>query len=306
MECHGEHQYPVALDWTELPKASNLSTVRAPSRKRTRKRQRRKIDLGRALFVLPNLVTLASVFCGFNAIRIVATDNPTVDDFYKAAVLLTFAMLFDLLDGRIARMTRTQSAFGLQLDSLADVISFGLAPALLVYKWVLFRHPMLGLISAFLFVACAAVRLARFNVLSSGDTGGPRKPGRYIIGLPTPPASGILISLLFANHAVGGALGGERYTVAIFVVTITLGLLMVSNVRFRSFKDLKLTTGTVALVLFTIVSSAFVWQRFKPQFVLVWLLSVYILIGIVETVRVIAQRLRHQDRDSIPPAVDRG
>jgi hypothetical protein len=85
--------------------------VRAPSRKRSRKRQRRKIDLGRALFVLPNLVTLASVFCGFNAIRIVATDNPTVDDFYKAAVLLTFAMLFDLLDGRIARMTRTQSAF---------------------------------------------------------------------------------------------------------------------------------------------------------------------------------------------------
>jgi CDP-diacylglycerol--serine O-phosphatidyltransferase len=279
--------------------------VRAPSRKRSRKRQRRKIDLGRALFVLPNLVTLASVFCGFNAIRIVATDNPTVDDFYKAAVLLTFAMLFDLLDGRIARMTRTQSAFGLQLDSLADVVSFGLAPALLVYKWVLFRHPMLGLITAFLFVACAAVRLARFNVLSSGDTG-PIKPGRYIIGLPTPPASGILISLLFANHAVGGALGGERYTVAIFATTIILSLLMVSNVRFRSFKDLKLTTGTVALVLFTIVSSAFVWQRFKPQFVLVWLLSVYILIGLVETTRVIAQKLRRQDRDSIPPTADRG
>jgi CDP-diacylglycerol--serine O-phosphatidyltransferase len=111
---------------------------------------------------------------------------------------------------------------------------------------------------------------------------------------------------LFANHAVGGALGGERYTVAIFATTIILSLLMVSNVRFRSFKDLKLTTGTVALVLFTIVSSAFVWQRFKPQFVLVWLLSVYILIGLVETTRVIAQKLRRQDRDSIPPTADRG
>jgi CDP-diacylglycerol--serine O-phosphatidyltransferase len=254
--------------------------------------------------VLPNLITLGSVFCGFNAIQIVATDNPTVDDFYRAAVLLTFAMLFDMLDGRVARMTKTQSAFGLQLDSLADIVSFGLAPALLVYKWVLFRHPTLGLFCAFLFVACAAIRLARFNVLSSAETGAPLKPSKFIIGLPTPPASGILISLLLANHAVGGALGDERYTAAIFITTVALGLLMVSNVRFRSFKDLKLNTATVALVLFTIASSVFVWQRFKPQFVLVWLLSFYILIGIVETIRVLAGRLRPgQRRDSTPPAV---
>ena len=274
-------------------------------RKRTRKRLQR-LDLNKTLFVLPNLVTLAAVFCGFNAILIVATDNPTVDDFYRAAVLLTFAMLFDLLDGRIARLTKTQSAFGLQLDSLADIISFGLAPALLVYKWVLFRHPVPGLICAFLFVACAAVRLARFNVLTGGSGSGPVKPGKYIIGLPTPPASGILISLLLANHAVGGALGAEQYTVAIFVTTVVLGLLMVSNVRFRSFKDLKLNTGTIALVLFTIGSSIFVWRSFKPQFVLVWLLSVYILIGLVETLRVLAARIRSARRDSAPPMVDPG
>lgn len=264
------------------------------------------MDLKKTLFVLPNLVTLAAVFCGFNAILIVATDNPTVDDFYKAAVLLTFAMLFDLLDGRIARMTKTQSAFGLQLDSLADIISFGLAPALLVYKWALFRYPTLGLLGAFMFVGCAAVRLARFNVLTAGSGAGPVKPGRFIIGLPTPPASGILISLLLANHAMGGALGGEQYTAAIFVTTIALSLLMVSNVRFRSFKDLRLNSGTIALVLFTIGSSAFVWRRFKPQFVLVWLLSVYILIGLVETLRVLAGRLKGQGRDSVPPAVDHG
>jgi CDP-diacylglycerol--serine O-phosphatidyltransferase len=252
--------------------------------------------------VLPNLFTLASVFCGFNAIRITGKDAATVDDFYRAAVLLIFAMLFDLLDGRVARMTKTQSSFGLQLDSLADIISFGVAPALLVYKWALFRHPVAGLLTAFLFVACAAIRLARFNVISSSNRGTPLKPGPYIVGLPTPPASGILISLVVANHAVGGALGDERYTLVLFAITIGLSLLMVSTVRFRSFKDLRLNTGTVLLVLFTVGSSAFVWQRFRPQFVLVWLLGVYILIGLLESVRALTARIRGtEQRDSVPP-----
>jgi CDP-diacylglycerol--serine O-phosphatidyltransferase len=266
-------------------------------------RLRQHVNLRRTLFVVPNLITLASIFCGFNAIRIVATDHPTDDDFYRAAILLMFAMLFDMLDGRVARMTRTQSAFGLQLDSLADIVSFGVAPALLVYEWVLFRYPVAGLLTAFSFVACAAIRLARFNVLSSTPTGAPVKPGPYIIGLPTPPASGILISLIVANHAVGGALGNERYTLAIFGVTIALGLLMVSNVRFRSFKDLRLNSSTVLLVLFTIGSSVFVWQRFRPQFVLVWLLAFYVLIGLLESLRLVARRLRHlPQRDSVTGA----
>src|SRR5690606_26794134 len=226
--------------------------------------RRPRLDLRKTLFVLPNLITLASVFCGFNAIRLVARDDPTETDVYRAAVLLIFAMLFDLMDGRVARMTRTQSAFGLQLDSLADVISFGVAPSLLVYKWVLHREPIPGILTAFLFVACAAIRLARFNVLTTAPSGAPHKPSRYMIGLPTPPASGILISLIVANHAVDGALGAEQYTLLLFGVTIGLSLLMVSNVRFRSFKDLKLNTATVLLVLFVIGSSAFVWQRFKP------------------------------------------
>lgn len=268
-------------------------------------RPKARLDLRKTLFVLPNLITLASVFCGFNAIRLVAKDAPTSDDVYRAAVLLIFAMLFDLMDGRVARLTRTQSAFGLQLDSLADIISFGVAPALLVYKWVLFRHPIPGLLTAFMFVACAAIRLARFNVLSSNASGAPTRPSKYIIGLPTPPASGILISLIVANHSVGGALGGEPYTVLLFGVTIGLGLLMVSNVRFRSFKELRLNTGTVLFVLFTIASSAFVWQRFRPQFVLIWLLSVYIFIGLVESLRALGQRLRGRThRDSVPPVVE--
>jgi len=274
-------------------------------RLRRSRRQRPRLDLRKTLFVLPNLITMGSVFCGFNAIRLVARDNPSENDVYRAAVLLIFAMLFDLMDGRVARMTKTQSAFGLQLDSLADIISFGVAPALLVYKWVLYREPIPGLLTAFLFVACAAIRLARFNVISSTSSGVPMKPGKYIIGLPTPPAAGILIALMVANHGVGGALGGVEYTAVLFAVTIVLGVLMISNVKFRSFKDLQLNTGSVLLVLFVIGSSAFVWQRFKPQFVLVWLLSFYVFLGIVESVRTLGERLLRgpaAPRDSMPPA----
>jgi CDP-diacylglycerol---serine O-phosphatidyltransferase len=261
------------------------------------KRRRRRVprvDLRRTLFVLPNLITLASIFCGFNAIRVVSLDNPSSDDFYRAAILLMFAMLFDLLDGRVARMTRTQSAFGLQLDSLADIVSFGVAPSVLVYKWVLYRYPVPGLFVGFMFTACGAIRLARFNVLNSGTAGAPVKPSKYTLGLPIPPASGILISLLLANHAVGGALSHERYTVAIFGVTIALSLLMVSTFRFRSFKELSFNISTAILVMFAIGSSAFVWRYSKPQFVLVWLLSFYVLIGLVETVRAIPERFRRR------------
>jgi CDP-diacylglycerol--serine O-phosphatidyltransferase len=264
-------------------------------------RARPKLDLRKTLFVLPNLITLGSVFCGFNAIRLVAREQPTDDDVYRAAVLLIFAMLFDLMDGRVARMTKTQSAFGLQLDSLADVISFGVAPAMVVYKWVLYRLPVPGLLVSFMYVAAAAVRLARFNVLASNDHGVPTKPGRHIIGLPTPPACGILISLVVANHAAGGLIGRQEYTLVLLFVTVGLSLLMVSNVRFRSFKDLRFDTGTVLLVLFVLASSAFVWQRFRPEFVLIWLLSVYLIIGVVETFRTLAERLARRERGSLPP-----
>jgi CDP-diacylglycerol--serine O-phosphatidyltransferase len=273
-------------------------------RLRKNRRPRPRVDLRKTLFVLPNLITMGSVFCGFNAIRLVARDTPTESDVYRAAVLLIFAMLFDMMDGRVARMTKTQSAFGLQLDSLADVISFGVAPALLVYKWVLHREPVPGLLVAFLFVACAAIRLARFNVISSSATGAPIKPGKFIMGLPSPPAAGILISLAVANHAVGGALGAEEYTLLLFSVTALLSLLMISSVRFRSFKDLQLNTGSVLFILFVIGSSAFVWQRFKPQFVLVWLLSFYVLIGIIETLRALVVRILRgppAPTDSAPP-----
>src|SRR5262250_113878 len=146
------------------------------------KRLDRRFDLRKTLFLLPNFITLSSIFCGFYSITVSATATED-QHFYRAALLIVFAMFFDTLDGRVARMTKTQSAFGLQIDSLADVVSFGAAPAMLVYQWTLHRLELTGRVAAFTFLACGAVRLARFNVLSMGEEGKPSKPSKYIVGL---------------------------------------------------------------------------------------------------------------------------
>lgn len=265
----------------------------------------RKLDLRKTLFLLPNIITLSSVFCGFDSIRISATAQGD-DDYYRASLLLVFALFFDMLDGRVARLTKTQSAFGLQIDSLADVVSFGIAPALLVYKWSLWQRPTLGLVAAFLFAAAAVVRLARFNVLSMGDKGAPTKPGRYIVGLPVPGAAGILVSLVLANHAMDGdlALRGPKYVWAMIVLTVFLSFLMVSTIKFRSFKDLRLNARTFALVAFAVGSSAIVSLQTRPAFVLVWLLSCYVVIALVESVLGLSRRLRKQRAPArgVPPS----
>ncbi|MEO8801144.1 MAG: CDP-diacylglycerol--serine O-phosphatidyltransferase [Polyangiaceae bacterium] len=268
-----------------------------------RSRRPRKVDLKKTLFLLPNMITLSSIFCGFDSIRLSggATND---DDFYRASLLLVFALFFDMLDGRVARLTKTQSAFGLQIDSLADVISFGVAPALLVYRWSLYQRDTLGLLIAFVFAGAAAVRLARFNVLSMGESGKPSKPGKYIVGLPVPGAAGILISLVVANHAVTGTLMGPKYSWVMMVLTVFLAFLMVSTIKFRSFKDLRLNAASVSLVLFAVISSAVISLQTKPEFVLVWLLGFYVSIGLVETIITYPRRRRERRaevRTSVPP-----
>jgi CDP-diacylglycerol--serine O-phosphatidyltransferase len=263
-----------------------------------RARRRPKLELRKTLFLLPNLITLGSVFCGFNAIRLAARAEP--DDFYRSAVLLIFAMVFDTLDGRVARMTKTQSAFGVQIDSLADVVSFGVAPSLLVYRWAEPWHPELALLASFLFTACGAIRLARFNVLTTTEAGAPQKPGKYIVGLPIPGAAGILISLVVANHAIGNRLSPDVWSLPLLGITVGLSLLMVSTVKFRSFKDLKLNARTIALVAFAVGSSAVIYARLQPAFVLVWLLGFYVMLGLVEAVWQLSRR-KSPARDSLPP-----
>lgn len=262
-------------------------------------RPRKKIDLRKTLFLLPNMITLSSVFCGFDSIRRSAVARSD-DEFRAAAVLLIFAMFFDILDGRVARMTKTQSAFGLQIDSLADVISFGVAPALLVYQWSLNSLGTAGVVGAFLYVACGAIRLARFNVLSMGESGEPAKPSKYILGLPIPGAASILMSIVIANHAAGSDFGSPRFSTVMLAVTIALSFFMVSTVKFRSFKDVKPNSRTFLFFSLVALSAVIISAALKPAFVLVWLLAVYVLLGVGETTLHLVLRVTR--RQDTPPA----
>lgn len=247
----------------------------------------KKVNLRKTLFILPSLFTLSSIFCGFYA-AVICLGDPSSESFYRASLLLVFAMFFDLLDGRVARLTKTQSAFGVQIDSLADVISFGVAPALLVYQWSLASLDTVGIVVAFAYVACGAVRLARFNVLAMGTQGAPKKPGKYIVGLPIPGAAGALVSLVVANHAVGGSI--QTQTGIVVAVMVTLSFFMVSTIKFRSFKDLKLNFRTMAMITIALGSSAALAVLYHPSFALVALLTCYLAMGVAETLFNLSRR----------------
>lgn len=252
-----------------------------------------RVNLRKSLFILPNLFTLSSIFCGFYA-ALLSASGASDEDYYRASLLIIFAMFFDTIDGRVARLTRTQSAFGLQLDSLADVVAFGMAPAVLVYSWALAPLGLMAVFACFAFIACGAIRLARFNVLSMASSGAPKKPDKYILGLPIPGAAGILVSLVAANHAVSGGLSSSP--VPILVVVLTLAFFMVSTIRFRSFKDLRMTWRTVMLVGFALGSSAVLALQLHIAFALGWLLTSYVAIGLVESILGMTRRVARARR----------
>jgi len=195
----------------------------------------------KGIFILPSLLTLTSTFFSFYAIIAAINGN-----FVLASALILIAGFFDGIDGKVARLTKTTTRFGLELDSLADVISFGVAPAILVYMWTLEPYGRLGWVSAFVFTACGALRLARFNVQS-----GTIDPKRFN-GLPIPAAAVMLATtvLFFSTLELNPA----NFRLAILVFVFVLAFLMVSNVKFHAFKDLTLVKekpfgATVAFVL---------------------------------------------------------
>jgi len=178
----------------------------------------------KGIHILPSLFTTGNVFCGFYAF--VAVLN---EDFYHAAWAIAVGMIFDGLDGRIARLTKTTSAFGMQYDSLADIITFGMAPAFLSYAWVLKPFGRLGWMAAFLFLLCAALRLARFNVTK------PDTHGSHFIGLPSPAAAVVVASIVIAFED----LFATKINPFIMVMVIYgLAFLMVSNIKYPAFKKL--------------------------------------------------------------------
>ncbi|MET0335635.1 MAG: CDP-diacylglycerol--serine O-phosphatidyltransferase, partial [Rhizobacter sp.] len=180
-------------------------------------RKRRK-----GIYILPNLFTLAALFGGFYGVVMAMNGR-----FDLAAIGIFCAMVLDSLDGRVARMTNTQSAFGEQMDSLADMVSFGAAPALIAYVWALKDLGRWGWIAAFVYCACAALRLARFNV----NTGVVDK--RYFQGLPSPAAAALVIGFLWVMTEL--EIGGSEVPWYMFAVALYAGLTMVTNVPFYSF-----------------------------------------------------------------------
>jgi len=191
------------------------------------------------MFVLPNLFTVSSIFCGVYSITLSAGE-PTGDNFYRAAVAIFFGNFFDAFDGRVARLTRTQSDFGVELDSLADVITFGVAPAILVYKWALGGMGLGGIVICAIFAACGAIRLARFNVIAHAESGAQR----YFVGLPIPLAAGMLVSLVIALNNVEAPISEAVGLWPIATLVLVLAFLMVSTIRYRTFKDAGLNPRT--------------------------------------------------------------
>jgi CDP-diacylglycerol--serine O-phosphatidyltransferase len=246
------------------------------------------MQLRKLMFVLPNLFTVTSIFCGFYAITLCAGEATPVQ-LYQAALAILFAMFFDGFDGRVARLTKTQSDFGMQLDSLADVVSFGAAPALLAYKWALAPLGFLGLFISFSFAACGALRLARFNVLAMRNphSGG----GNFFVGLPIPLAAGVLVSMIITYHALFGVLPPAPAHGPIAAVVGLLALLMVSTVRYRTFKDLRLSKKSALIFMLVVLSGLAIGTQLRPAYVLVAYSSAYLAMGLIESAFLVRKRL---------------
>lgn len=242
------------------------------------------MDFRKTFFLLPNLFTLASVFCGFYAITLCARlgqEGSEEDLLYKAALAILVGLFFDATDGRIARLTKTQSELGLNLDSLADVITFGAAPALLAYRWGLEDLGRVGLAVAFLFVAAGALRLARFNVLSMRE-GSDHTPGKFMLGLPIPMAATVIVAMVLVNHAIG--LERAENEIGIAGVVIVLAYLMISRVRFRSMKDLKWNRRTLGVVVVLAVLAVTLAAQIHTPAVLMTIIGTYLTLGLLEEV----------------------
>ena len=230
------------------------------------------------IYLLPNLFTTAALFAGFYAI--VQAMNANFD---QAAVAIFVAMVLDGLDGRVARMTRTQSAFGAEFDSLADMVSFGAAPALVIYEWSLKGLGKLGWIAAFVYVAGAALRLARFNtMLEVADK-------RWFQGLPSPSAGALVAGFVFIADDYGVAPASAQWWA--WSITLAAGLVMVSNLKYYSFKaiNLKKSVPFVAVLLFVVFIALLSYQ---PAVVLFAGFVAYFLSGFVVSAWSLSRRRR--------------
>jgi CDP-diacylglycerol--serine O-phosphatidyltransferase len=234
------------------------------------KKRSARIRMRRGVYILPNLFTTGNLFCGFWAIVSVFQEK-----FLYAAIAILLASVFDVLDGKVARLSGATSKFGVQYDSLADLVSFGVAPALLAFSWALRPYGRFGWLAAFLFVVCGALRLARFNVMSaSGET-------KFFKGLPIPAAASMiaLIILLYLRLIETGWVKD----IVILVMIYVLAFLMVSNIRYFSFKEFNLAKRKPFSIFMFVVLSMIVIVM-EPVIVLFGFVLAYICSGPVNMV----------------------
>ncbi len=259
------------------------------------------------IYLLPNLFTAGNLFCGFLALtKIVEADLAAGNyrDIKVALFLILLACIFDLLDGRVARMGGYESPFGREFDSLADIVSFGVAPAFLVHRIVLrdvfHEHPELGWFIAATYVICGAFRLARFNCLAvMAGTGG----GRHFMGFPIPAAAGLVASLtLFLVHWDEKAFPKGNWRFALPVILVFLSLMMVSQVKYPTFKRIHWRTQRpftkMVIIVLVVVAFVMLWRRLLP-YLAPAIFTAYLLYGFIRPFisRQMQQRVEADDDD---------
>jgi CDP-diacylglycerol--serine O-phosphatidyltransferase len=247
-----------------------------------------KLPVHKGVYILPNLFTTASLFTGFLALIWASSGK-----FELAAAAILFSALMDGLDGKVARLTRTSSEFGVQYDSLADLVAFGVAPGFMMYAWLLHAYGKIGIAASFLFAACSALRLARFNV--SASVGGTKK---FFTGMPTPAAGCTLASFVFFYPYIPEFMQGVVPGFTLFL-TVLLAFLMVSRVRYYSFKEYGFISAhpfssmVTVILLFVLVVSA-------PKLLSFILFFGYLVAGLVYTFGFLPKRV-HFPVDKIVP-----
>jgi len=240
----------------------------------------------RGMYLLPSIMTVGNMFCGYACILFAIRG-----ELATAAPFIGVAVVLDMLDGRIARMTNTTTAFGLELDSLADIISFGVAPVVLAFTWVLSDLGRIGWATGFVYLTAAAMRLARFNIQSSAQ---PDK--RFFVGMPSPPAAGVVASTIYLWPYPPGSLA---LSAAAVLVVFVPAALMVSTIRFRSFKTLNFgwTSSYMKLLL---VAGVIAMVTLEQRVTLVVLSYGYLLSPFIE-MGMIRLRAYREGRSPQPP-----
>ncbi len=251
-----------------------------------RRREDRPERFKRGVYLLPSMFTVANLFCGYACVV-----YSTRGDFDTAAVLIGVAMVLDTLDGFFARLTRSTSAFGVELDSLADVVSFGLGPAILAFTWGLWPLGRLGWAAGFIYVTAAAMRLARFNIQTS-----PLTDKRYFAGMPSPAAAAVIASTVYLYP---WGLQDPRAAAPALAMVIVPAFLMVSTIRFRSIKAIDVGWRRSPSMLF-LGAVALAVVALHPRLTLVVLSYSYVVGGLVGLAY---SRLRRRQHPTAPPAL---